>query len=391
MSKNRAAQNNIEQALYRPDVELTTKQPIDNKRFYSVPSSSTTDAMMKVFNYGDNLQGLPGAVKKTSHKTSITVKEDKQKRLIISENETAKTIIELADVEKVIGTNKAAKKFLGLALIKINEQCWSYEDGGLYSDTFTFPLQELIDIGFYTNIRAARQGFKDACQGTLTSLKIHSQVAGRKKGEDGISTGDGATAVLFTTAGIKRGQCAISINNKIDWRPLLQYYMPLPVWGFRLSNRGYDLLYTIFYLARQNTDQIKQKGYFTISMRAIQERLALPNEADTREPNKLIRQPIETAIEDIEEHLKGELTAAGLPQMTITPIGFSDAANIKEFLDNGKLKIELKEDYAEDFIAIAEKKNKKIVANIKRQQTIADNARTKALAETIKNQEKPTA
>lgn len=144
--------------------------------------------------------------------------------------------------------------------------------------------------------------------------------------------------------------------------------MILPNFAYSLSNRAFDLLYGIMYLARQNTKQIKEKGYFTVSMRAIQERLALPSEIGQREPGKLIRQPIDKAMEEIEENLINDMTDKGEPKIAFEIIGVADNANITEFLDNGKLKVILKDEYATGLIDIANTQKKKIETALKRKE-----------------------
>ena len=127
---------------------------------------------------------------------------------------------------------------------------------------------------------------------------------------------------------------------------MFQYFTILPKFAFQLGNRPFDLLYTIFYLARQNSKQVKEKGYFTVSFRAIQQRLDLPDESKTLNPSRDIRQPIEDAVADITKQLQ----AAGTEQEFIITAVYDDRANIREYLDNGYLKIELRGLYAQPFI-----------------------------------------
>lgn len=118
----------------------------------------------------------------------------------------AEVTIELADIEKVIGSNNPTKKLFVLSLIKANEQ--AIHNGQLTKDYISFPLQELVDIGFYKSSNSARAGFFKGAD-ILTSLKI--------KGE-----------VLFTGARIEKGQCYIFFNPYISWGFLTQYFTILP-------------------------------------------------------------------------------------------------------------------------------------------------------------------
>lgn len=341
------------------------------ERFYNMPTSSGSDLIMKTLGAGSNIAALPDSTKRVSNSQIITVRESGKKRQIVSKGNNTETIIEIGDIEKLIGSNKAAKKMFAFALIKMNEQAFDYKSGSLYHDEIGFSLQELVDIGYYSSIRAARRGFLTAMD-TLTDLKLKAVVKrGKKVTTTAPEDADGAgILVMFTGATVENNFCKVLLNYKVNWAPLFQYFTVLPKFAFQLGNKPFDLLYTIFYLARQNNKQIKDKGYFDIGFRTIQQRLELPNEADTKEPTKHIRQPIEDAVAAIEE----QLAAAGTAQeLTITPV-FDVRGNIREYLDNGYLRISLKGMYAEPFIEGSTKQQKAIEKCQKRQEAIVDKA-----------------
>lgn len=130
--------------------------------------------------------------------------EQRQAQLQLMSHKASVTI-ELADIEKiekVIGSNKAAKKLFVFSLIKAKEQ--AIHNGQLTKDYISFPLQELVDIGFYKSLRSAKTGFFSAMD-ILTSLKTNR-------------------AVLFTGATRVDGQCVVYLNNHINWSFLIQYY-----------------------------------------------------------------------------------------------------------------------------------------------------------------------
>ena len=110
-----------------------------------------------------------------------------------------------------------------------------------------------------------------------------------------------------------------------------------------------------------------------MGFRTIQQRLDLPSEIDNKDPQKTIRQPIEEAIAAIEQQL-----AAEEPELAIVPV-YDDRANIREYLENGYLRIELKGSYADYFIEQSENRQKQIEKKAKQQQDIADKAKVKVL------------
>lgn len=360
-----------------PDVTLQPSQVAGSgEGFYKVPSSPATDLIHKVLGSGGDLANLPTKGKSVSHGTQLSIFELAEKRQIISESNAASITIELADVDKLTGTNKAAKKMFVFALVKINEQAYS---GGAFRRNFIgFPLQELVDIGFYSRIQSARYGFRSAAD-ILTSMKIKGSL---KKGRNKAPTVE-ALSVLFTDTVIEKNYCTIYLNERIDWGLLASFYTILPRYAFRLPNRSFDLLYYIFYLARQNTKAIKKKGSFNISFRALQDRLNLPSEKGNTDPQRTIKEPIEKAITDIEEANRNS-------EFTMTPM-YDDTLPIADYLNSGYLKIELKGGYAADFIALAEEQTKQVAVAAKRKKTIEDNARIKALADKMKEEEAPPA
>ena len=198
----------------------------------------------------------------------------------------------------------------------------------------------------------------------FASIKGHIQQT-KKRG----STID-ALEVLFTGANIKGGQCTVYFNPRISWSFIAQYFTILPRYYFKLPNRASDLLYYIFFLARQHTKDIEERGYFTIGFRAIQHRLQLPSEVGLNNPQRDIKQPIEDAIEALEtEHSKLYHNT----EFRLLPV-YDEAASVKDFLDNGYLKVTLTGAFAETYIEISKDTAKQIEAAQKRQARITEKA-----------------
>src|SRR5699024_12840867 len=136
--------------------------------------------------------------------------ENEKRKQVSMKTQKASVTIELADIDKATGNNKPDKKLLVLALINANEQAIHY--GQLTKNYICFPLQELIDTGFYSTPQSARKGFNSGMD-TLTSLKIKGHIQQTKKKGSSID----ALEVLFTGARIERGQCTIYFNERISW------------------------------------------------------------------------------------------------------------------------------------------------------------------------------
>ena len=146
----------------------------------------------------------------------------------------------------------------------------------------------------------------------------------------------------------------MSVNENFNLDFITNYYTVFPRFAYALSNNAFSLVRYIFFVARQNTQHIKDKGTFTISLDAVRENLGLPAPEDVknRKYKQYIIDPIEEAIEEIETALQ-TVPEAKEYGFTITPIA-SDAGNIHKWLE-GYLEIGLKGDFAETFIEMATK------------------------------------
>lgn len=352
-------------------------KPVEQRDFYNVPDSTASNLILETLGAGADIADLPERKRQVNHGTTLEVLENGKSRRVKLSGAKSEVTIELADIEKLTGSNKPAKKLFVLALIKANEQ--SIHGGQLTRDYISFPLQELVDIGFYKSLRSARTGF-NAGMDALTSLKLKGHIQRTKKKGNSID----ALEVLFTGAKIEKNQCFIRFNYAIDWGFIVQYFTILPRYYFALPNRASDLLYYIFYLARQHTRDIEEWGYFTIGFRTIQQRLQLPNEVGSPNPQRDIKQPIETAIEALEtEHSK----LYGNTEFSLLPV-CDDTAPIAQYLDNGYLQVGLSGAFAETFIAISKDTAKQIETAQKRQARITEKAVAINTAKKLEAEEK---
>lgn len=352
--------------------------PTDQRDFYNVPNSTASNTIMEVLAAGADIANLPDRKKQVNNTSTLEVYESESRRQVVLTSQHSQVTIELADIDKLTGSNKPAKKLFVLALIKANEQ--SIHDGLLTKNYVTFPLQELIDTGFYKTRQSARRGFNDGMD-ILTGLKVkgHIQIP-KKKG-----TSIDALEVLFTGARIDRGQCTIFLNERINWSFIAQYFTILPRYYFRLPNRASDLLYYIFYLARQRTRDIEEKGYFTIKFRSIQHRLQLPSEIGNGNPYRTIKEPIDTAIEELETQ---HSIFYNNTEFRLLPV-CNEKAPISEYLDNGYLQVSLSGSFAEAFIELSKNQEKKFEASQARHARIVENAMIKNMAKKLEEKEKP--
>ena len=289
-----------------------------------VPSSTAVNIMLEALSAGDHLGELPARKRKVNHEANYKIKAERgspSRRIIYSSQKGKESVtLEIADVSKLAGNNGPVKKLFVRILAKANERALY---NGIVTNDVIFHLDDLIEDKQYTSRRTAKKGVG-------TSLDILTGVKITLKGD--------ATRgrVLFPTYDIERtGRVRVVLNEDLNWREIASFFMLLPSYYYRLSNRAGDLLFYICYLARQNLNDIQDHGYFTISFRAIQNRLMLPSEKENKNPQRDIKDPINDAITEMED--------ANLETQNNTDLQFElvcdDTLPIAEYLDTGYLKV----------------------------------------------------
>ena len=344
-----------------------------SKAFYDMPDSPASHLLADILTAGGNIAELPSRKKQINHSAKYSVLQKGSQRLVSMENKNSTLTVEIEDISKLVRTGM---RFFILSMIKANEQI--LHDGKISREYITFSLQELIDKGMYSSVRSARRGFLTA-RDALTSLKVRGEIPkGRKK------TSIDDLSVLFIRGRIENNQCYLYMNPYVDWNFLAQYFTKIPKYFFALSDNSAKLLYYIFYLARQNTQNIAEKGCFSIKFRAIHNLLMLPSEKGNPKPQETIRTPIEKAICEIEtEHSR----MYGNQEFSMLSV-YDEKMKISEYLDEGYLKIYMKGAFATDFISLHHQKRQKIMQAQKQKTRITEKAVSLTKAETTGDEEK---
>lgn len=278
-------------------------------------------------------------------------------------NRGDKHIITITNADVLLQrNNRHIKKLLPFTLQKMQQQS--------FPSKVAVDLEELVSLGMYSTTDNAWRGLS-AFAKAMENIDIHWQRKITKKGEKATTVEEGGVMIYHRKRRQNIGY--LSVNEEFPIAVLAREYTVFPSWAYALPIKAFDLALYIFYVARMQKDDILNTGGFNLSLQAIHERLGLPTvkEVETRMNRKYkerIRQPIEEAIEAIEEAVS-QSDAAG--KFYITPMT-NDDADIKEWLQ-GYIRIDLKDEYAATFLTIAYHKQKKIEA--------AEKAKIKAIAE----------
>ena len=333
------------------------------KDLLRIPTSPTTELIMRAFSAGRVVESSEIKERRelVAHRPgTIEVQDHNGKRRYISKSDAAEVEIRINDINALL-KSKTAKKWLVLFLNKIAEQALN-QDGTLKKGyIYIEPREVVADFKMYSTEWAAARAFLEV-EPLFTNCTVRGYL---KKGKKTIEQAE--SAVLFPFMKYKsREGFTVDINPRVNWSMVCSFFTLIHKAYFSLPNRAADLLYYIFYRARESTREIKEKGYFNISMRAVQERLGLPSEKNNREPQKTIKEPIEAAITAIEDAIRDA-------DFTITPY-YDMSAPIMAFLEKGYLQIAFKGHYAEYFTNLAKETNKKITAATTRTETAKERA-----------------
>lgn len=255
---------------------------------------------------------------------------------------------------------RGGAKLYNFFLSKINEQSGA--------EITTFSLQDLVDSGLYANKDSAYKGVKKITDKMMSMSIEGTQTIYEGKKKKQIRN---TKAVILSQRVLSYNFCSVSLPPII--RSNTKFITILPVWAYSLTENGYLLLDYIYYLARQNAKSIRDNHAFNISMEAVRTHLGLPTpDKAGANPGRLIIEPIEAAVVDIEDKNQGEI------MITPTYSG-GDYNNVHEFL-NGYLQVQLEEKAEAYMIEIEKRREKKL-------KSAGKNARLTAPKEQEKNEQ----
>ena len=213
-----------------------------------------------------------------------------------------------------------------------------------------FALQELVELGIYSDVVSALRGLRDKIIPKLHGITIHIEPKKRGKAASGF-----ISAPIFGEAYVTAGTDYSFITLPISLCLISQsYYSVIPRWAYSLPDDAFYLLRYLFYLARQRGKDLRENGYFTIKIDTIRERMGLPSPKDERRLGQMIAQPIENALENIETAQKN---AGG----ETVYFEISDHIDSKTFLQS-TLRVTLKGSALDFMIEREAQRTKKIAA-----------------------------
>ncbi len=352
----------------------------DNEKFFRFPNSPASNTMINVVSHANDLETFANRLEQNSHSSQLeffSPPEGSTKTLserVKYSTDNTETTIHLDNIDLFTKANKPLKKILTYTLVKLSKE--NVSESLSHDISIRFPLEDFVDLGCYKTLRTARQAFNQA-KNPLTSIKIEGIVRDKK---DMKQITDSGIEVLFTGAHIKNGIVEIFLNKRINWDLFaLQYFSILPKTYFSLSDNAADTLLNIFMIARKRLNEIGKHQSFNISFRTLQQILDLPDENQTKNPTRDIKEPILKALNDVSEIEDGDII--------IEPV-FNPNGNTTEFLQEGYAKINLHNEYLSYFTDLAKTKKTKIENTIKKREELSDRAKIKMLTNKMERDSK---
>lgn len=373
-----------------PAIREIQSRPARPENRAAMFTAATSPALNLIYDAltGD-IDTLPDRRKRYSRSGQITVKtakDDSSRKLITYTKNGDQINLQIDDIEKINNRNANAKKTLTRIM---NEACSTcIHNGEVTNLIVSFSLRDLVESGQYKSTDAARRGCRDSIRRIMSFIVEGSTNTGKKIEQRQV---EGAQLIIHYKISYG-GIVEVTLNPCINWAFIAQYFTNIPKWYYELSGRAADLLWHIFYMARQNTRQIAETGRFYINYRTIQAKLNLPDENRVQNTKRDIKDPIEDAIEEIEETYrkyappipKDATGNAAEPAFSLLPLADYDAP-IEEYLNHGRLQVSLKGEYAERFIKISQATTTRIAQAEKVQQRAEIEARKKVITDQLKN------
>lgn len=334
--------------------ELTTTEQGSTTEFYNVLCSNVVKnsyaAIGGLYHFGEI-----GNIKNPRSRSYLVYNDnestDDVKRIDAYNNEELKFSIAFCDFSKLFqaDNNKGLMKIYVFVLIKIYEMCfYNGEFISIPGKTLCAPIKysDMVEAGLYQSEIAARTGLKKNVV-KLANMKFSAE----------LNTKDKAFIPLFKAILPQKGGYDFVPNDAIDWNAIAEFYTKVPKWAFKLSSKAFSLTLYTFYLARQNREKLIKNRSFTIKPRSVQIFLNLPNEEDTGDPKRLIKDPITNAIEEINNEARNE--HEGEPNFKIELEQGSLNKRIKNFLDDTNITVHLTGIYHDAFEKLDRKKKRK--------------------------------
>lgn len=253
-----------------------------------LPSSPITDFLIILLYILPDINSIDTLIKRnrkiSKGKSVIQYRTDGTALLAEKKSDTEQIQLRFDDYRSI-----PPPKLIVFLLWQINKL--AIIDTNIVEYEIEFNIQELVECGMYKSVTSAKTALKHLNR--ITDIYFRGTV----KCDESKTITEWQRPIQ--SVDITKRKVTVNLNLDFPWEMLTRYYMQLPEEAFSLSLRGFLMMYYCCYRARQKTSEIKHYGSFSISLRAVQYRLNLPDEGQTNHPKAEIKQPIKDIIDEI--------------------------------------------------------------------------------------------
>lgn len=353
--------------LQNPRTETALEELIsDYSDIYNLPFGSWLFPAAEAIAHAAANRGFydltPTGKKKNDRHKAVEIRPVKNGYELIMSKKGSTNAVTILNKDLIQST--AAMKLFCFLLAKAAQQN--------FNPVIYFSLQELVNIGMYSNITNARAGFKNHIL-AVQSLQIAGEM---KKGKRNVKQ---SGRVIFTGYDIDQNGVKVQFNEDFDIEFLASYYTMLPAWSWTLSNNAFEIL--LFAFMRSRTER---SNHFNISLQLIRDKLVLPTKEEYAAKGKkfnagqFVKKPIIAAIDDILNAIDTNKDG----NIKVNPHYTINDKSLDEWL-NGYIEVTITGNYAETLKEIRSNQTKIIEANTRRKE--AARAMVEAQKEAEKN------
>lgn len=294
--------------------------PLPKETYFRLASSPLTKLIYEAFTAGPHFDRLADGKAEVNHKVFFDVQEEDGKTVFEYQNSRGTLFFSLPTncLKEGGKTRSYAKKLFVILLIEWNRQ--------QEADVVTIPLHRFYKkYAAYSKNNHTHRGLKKAIP-LLAFISVWgNQKISKYKGRKAEHIQLAEKTPLFDRLSLSNGELKFSVNPsfKAKKKLIFEFFPSLPTFFFNLSSNAADMLFHIFYIARQNLDTLERRKPFAVSFKAVHVALCLPKVQETHHHKQLIIQPLIDAVEEINRQATGtglSLAINGKPSKTTAEI-----------------------------------------------------------------------
>jgi len=303
-----------------------------DKNEVAMPTTFDIASISSIVPYIGNLQRLEGI--KLEGEPTVSV--NAEKHWVMIRGKSSQVTYFFNDSDVITGKSRADAVF-DYTMCKLIE---GFKDGSIKKKgeiVVAYPLQDLVEIGLYEDIRTARRSFERAMK-VIQSI----QISGSKRIRKG-PIGETMTH-LISGSTIKKNIAMVHLGAYIDWKSEVEQFIKMPKEVFALSSQAYRLAKALYKSIRVN----RYTDWFTVSFRYVAVKTGIV--IDYNKPSR-VRDSILSTVTELKDCRKNQL---GIK------INIADVKNLDEWLDQSILIVKATNSMNEDMAKIASTRHRKL-------------------------------